>query len=75
MVVSEIEESEETITQRMKGVLYLTSIVFVKLEKYQRMICRKDGRVEVPVWDYSNQPFFKELAEWIKTQPIWAENS
>ena len=75
IVISELEDMEETIKQKMNGIQYLDSVTFTKLEKYQKMICRKDGRVEVPLWDYSNQPFFKELVAWIKTQPIWEDKT
>ena len=55
----------------MNSVQYYEKIVFVKFPKYVSNITRKNCVDYVRVLDYSNNNKFKELANWIESQPIW----
>jgi hypothetical protein len=55
----------------VKGVQYFQKIVFVKFPKYVPSITQKNCVKYVRLLNYSNNTKFKELAKWIKQQPIW----
>jgi len=55
-----------------KGTQYFEKITFVKLPKYVPSLKWKDGgEYDLRLLNYNNNSKFKELAKWIKTQPIW----
>ena len=54
-----------------KGIQYFEKISFVKFPKYVSSITQKDCVKYVRVLDYSNNNKFKELSNWIESQPIW----
>ena len=54
-----------------KGIQYFEKISFVKFPKYVSSITQKDCVEYVRVLDYSNNNKFKELSNWIESQPIW----
>jgi len=56
----------------VKGTRYFEKITFVKLPKYVRSLKWKDGgSYDLKLLNYNNDTKFREIAKWIKTQPIW----
>ena len=56
------------------GIRYYESLTFVKHPKYLKSVKWNGGNYELMLLDYSNNPRFRELAKWIKSQPIWKIN-
>ena len=55
----------------VNGIQYFKKMVFAKLPKYVPSITQNGCGKYVKVLDYSNNNKFKELANWIESQPIW----
>ena len=56
----------------IEGVQYFEKITFVKLPKCVPSLKWKDGvDYDLKLLNYNNNSKFRELAKWIKTQPIW----
>ena len=56
----------------VKGTKYFEKITFVKLPKYVQSLKWKDGgSFDLKLLNYNNDTKFREIAKWIKTQPIW----
>ena len=53
------------------GIRYYESLTFVKYPKYVKSVKWNGGNYELMLLDYSNNPRFRELAKWIKSQSIW----
>ena len=46
-------------------------VIFVKYPKYTQTVKWNGGNFELPLRNYMNYPRFRELAKWIKSQPVW----
>ena len=46
-------------------------VIFVKYPKYTQTVKWNGGNYELPLRNYMNYPRFRELAKWIKSQPVW----
>ncbi len=58
----------------IKGTKYFEKLTFVKLPKYVTSLKWKDGgSYDLKLLNYNNDKKFREIAKWIKTQPIWNE--
>ena len=56
----------------VKGIKYYETLYFVKFPKYKLTLKWKEGgSYEVRLLHYNNNPQIRELAKWIKSQPIW----
>ncbi len=56
----------------VKGTKYFEKITFVKLPKYVASLKWKDGgSFDLKLLNYNNDKKFRDIAKWIKTQPIW----
>ena len=62
---------EKEYDDMVKGIQYFEKVVFIKLPKYTLSVTWHDGVDYLRLLNYSNNAKFKELAKWIKTQPIW----
>jgi hypothetical protein len=57
----------------MEGIQYFEKIVFVKFPMHVTNIAPSNCPEPIHLLNYSNNTKFKELAKWIKSQPIWNE--
>jgi len=55
----------------IQGIQYFEKIIFVKFPKYDPNVLWNKGIENPRVLDYSNNNKFKELANWIESQPLW----
>ena len=46
-------------------------VIFVKYPEYTKTVKLGEGNYEIALRNYNNFPRFRELAKWIKTQPVW----
>ncbi len=46
-------------------------VIFVKYPEYKKTVKLGDENYEIALRNYNNFPRFRELAKWIKTQPVW----
>ena len=66
--------SEKIIEREFEGNRIYELAVFVKYSKYTKTVTWNGGTFELPLRNYTNYPRFCELANWIKTQPVWNES-
>ncbi len=57
--------------QSLKGIKYYEKLVFVKYPKYAKTVKWNGGNYELMLQNYNNNPRFRALAKWIKSQPAW----
>ena len=62
---------EVSAKQSIKNLKYFERITFVKYPKYTKSVKWNGGNYELMLRNYNNNPRFKELAKWIKSQPVW----
>ena len=62
---------EKEYDDMVTGIQYFEKVVFIKLPKYTLSVTWHDGVDYLRLLNYSNNAKFKELAKWIKSQPIW----
>ena len=55
----------------VKGIQYFQKVVFAKFPKYMSSVTQKNCANHITLLDYSNNNKFKELSNWIESQPIW----
>ncbi len=53
------------------GISYYEELIFVKYPKYTKSVRWNGGNYELMLLNYNNDPRYKALAKWIKSQPIW----
>ena len=53
------------------GVKYWEKLSFVKFPKYTKSVKWNGGNYELIILKYTNNTRHKQLAKWIKSQPIW----
>ena len=46
-------------------------VIFAKYPEYKKTVKLVGGNYEIALRNYNNFPRFRELAKWIKTQPVW----
>jgi len=66
-LISDVEAYKKSI----EGIKYYEKVIFVKVPKYSEKVKWNGGNFEVALLNYNNYPRFRELAKWIKSQPIW----
>ena len=54
-----------------KGSEYYEDLVFVKLPKYKKSIKWDGGNYELRLINQNNNSKLREIAKWIKSQPVW----
>jgi hypothetical protein len=64
-------EGDKEYENMTNGIQYFEKVIFTKFIKYTPNITREKCVGHVQVLDYSNNNKFKELANWIESQPIW----
>jgi len=57
--------------QSLKGIKHYEKLVFVKYPKYVKAVKWNGGNYELMLQNYNNNPRFRALAKWIKSQPAW----
>jgi hypothetical protein len=63
---------EKEYDNMVKGTRYFEKLTFVKLPKYvQSLKWKEGGSYDLRLLNYNNDSKFREIAKWIKTQPIW----
>ena len=62
------EKNEERV---FEGCRIYEKVVFVKYPKYTATTKWNGGNYDLPLRNYMNMPRFRELAKWIKSQPVW----
>ena len=63
--------TEKNVERYFEGTRIYEKVVFVKYPKYTKTVKWNGGTYELPLRNYMNMPRFRELAKWIKTQPVW----
>ena len=67
-----IPRNGEQIYKNMtNGIKYYEKLTFVKYPKYEKSVKWNGGNYELALLNYNNNPRFRALAKWIKTQPVW----
>ena len=46
-------------------------VIFAKYPEYKKTVKLVGGNYEIALRNYNNFPRFRELAKWIKIQPVW----
>jgi len=62
---------DESYKKSIEGTKYYEKLIFVKFHKYSKKVKWNGGNYEIILLNYSNNERFRELAKWIKSQPIW----
>jgi len=63
--------SETLVKESMNGIKRYEKLVFVKYPKYAKSVKWNGANYELMLRNYNNNPRFKALAKWIKSQPAW----
>jgi len=66
-----LNSPDELFKKSIEGTKYYEKLIFVKFQKYSKTIKWNGGNYEIILLNYSNNERFRELAKWIKSQPIW----
>lgn len=59
------------VKESMKCIKRYEKLVFVKYPKYAKTVKWNGGNYEIVLLNYNNNPRFRALAKWIKSQPAW----
>ena len=59
------------VKESIKGIKRYEKLVFVKYPKYTKTVKWNGGNYELGLRNYNNNPRFRALAKWIKSQPVW----
>ena len=62
---------EEPFKKSILGTEYYDRVVFVKYPEYTKKIRWDGGNYEIALVDCTNYVTMRELAKWIKSQPVW----
>jgi len=60
-----------TFKKDLQGIKIWQKLIFVKYPKYTKTVKWNGGNFEVALLNYKNNQRFRELAKWIKAQPVW----
>ena len=63
-------ESEELAKKEMQNEMFLDKIIFAIHENYSKTV-KSSTNLEIGVLNMSKSKLYKDLIEWLKTQPIW----
>jgi len=63
--------SEKNSERYFEGYRVYEKVSFVKYPKYTKTVKWNGGTYELALKNYKNNPRFVELANWIKSQPVW----
>ena len=66
-----LHSHEELAKKSIRGIKYYEKLTFVKFPKYSKRIKWNGGNYEIILLNYTNNQRFRELAKWIKSQPVW----
>jgi len=69
--ISTLRSNEEDYKKSIEGIKYYEKLIFIKFPKYSEKVKWNGGNFEVALLNYNNFPRFRELAKWIKAQPVW----
>jgi len=69
-----VRASDKNVERFFEGTRIYDKVTFVKFPKYSKTVKWNGGSYELPLRNYKNNPRFVELANWIKTQPVWNES-
>ena len=61
----------KNVERQFEGSRIYEKVIFVKYPKYTQTVKWNGGNYELPLRNYMNYPRFRELAKWIKSQPVW----
>ena len=64
-------QTDKNVERQLEGSRIYEKVVFVKYPKYEQTVKWNGGIYELPLRNYKNLPRFRELAKWIKSQPVW----
>lgn len=65
-------DSEELAKKEIQGETYLDKIVFAKYDKYTKT-AKLSNNIEINILNVEKSQLYRELAKWLKKQPIWTE--
>jgi len=68
---STLFSSDESYRKSIQGIKYYEKLIFVKFPKYSKKVKWNGGNYEIILLNYNNNQWFRELAKWIKSQPVW----
>lgn len=57
-------ESDVIVQEALKGTMYLDSVIFALMPKYQPVL--KIGAREIPIMDQTTVPHLNQVAKWLK---------
>ena len=63
--------TEKNVERQFEGIRMYDKLIFVKYPKYTKTVKWNGGIYELPLRNYMNIPRFRELAKWVKSQPVW----
>lgn len=61
-----LPDTEDVVREKLQGVVHWSSLSFAVLEKFQEEF-KVAGNIRIPVVNLSNNPIFRELVPWIRT--------
>ncbi len=64
-------QTDKNVERQFDGSRIYEKVIFVKYPKYTQTVKWNGGNYELPLRNYMNIPRFRELAKWIKFQPVW----
>ena len=65
-------ESEELAKKEMQNEMYLDKIIFAKYENYSKTV-KSSTNLEIGVLNMRKSKLYRDLIDWLKSQPIWNE--
>ncbi|MEX0862543.1 hypothetical protein [Nitrosopumilus sp.] len=72
--LSAVRYGEQQYKNMTNGIKYYEKLVFVKYPKFTKSVKWSGSNYELMLLNYNNNTRFRELATWIKSQPIWKIN-
>ncbi|MBI5147494.1 MAG: hypothetical protein HZA84_09835 [Thaumarchaeota archaeon] len=67
-----MNESEELAKKEIQGETYLDKIIFTKYDRYTKT-AKLSTNVEINIINVQKSYLYRDLASWLKKQPIWNE--
>ena len=63
--------TEKNVERQFEGIRMYDKLIFMKYPKYTKTVKWNGGIYELPLRNYMNIQRFRELAKWVKSQPVW----